>query len=108
MPIPEADVDAVLAYCRRKTADFDPTWSVVRADADADAVTITDVEYGHAGAVAVAVTVAQLRYCAPDHLWTLYWSDAEGVFHEFDVAPQMDVRDMLDVIDEDPAQVFWG
>lgn len=108
MPIPQADVDAINAYCQRKTTEFDPTWSVVRADVDGTIVTVTDVEFDHAGKVAVRVLVAQLHYSADDHLWTLHWYDKNGEPHPVDREAATDVRELLDFIDDDPTNIFWG
>jgi hypothetical protein len=107
VPIPQADLEEIEAYCRRKTAEFDPTWIRVEADVVDLVVTVTEVEFGPAGTIAM-VTVAQLRYCAASRLWSLFWSDSEGRFRPFRHRPEPDVRALLGVLNDDPSSIFWG
>jgi hypothetical protein len=53
--------------------------------------------------------VARLRYTKADRAWSLYWSDRNQRFHEYDLlAPSRDIADLLAEIDSDPTCIFWG
>ena len=53
--------------------------------------------------------IARLRYTKSRNRWSLYWRDRNLNFHEYDRAePSPDVQDLLDEIDRDPTNIFWG
>jgi hypothetical protein len=53
--------------------------------------------------------VARLRYAMKRGVWTLYWSDRDGLRHLYDlIDPSDDVRVLLDELDRDPTCIFWG
>jgi hypothetical protein len=53
--------------------------------------------------------IARLRYTKSRNRWSLYWRDRNLKFHEYDRAePSPDVQDLLDEIDRDPTNIFWG
>jgi hypothetical protein len=50
-----------------------------------------------------------LRYTKPHNRWSLYGRDRNLKFHEYDLAdPTPDIRDLLNEIDRDPTNIFWG
>jgi hypothetical protein len=53
--------------------------------------------------------IARLRYTKSRKRWSLYWRDRNLEFHEYDLAdPSPDVQNLLDEIDRDPTNIFWG
>ncbi len=53
--------------------------------------------------------IARLRYTQRTKLWTLYWVDRNGKFHNYDrIKPTLNVQTLLDEIDTDPTNIFWG
>lgn len=53
--------------------------------------------------------VARLRYAQSRAQWTLYWSDRNQQFREYDrVGPTAHVDDLLAEIEQDPTGIFWG
>jgi hypothetical protein len=95
VPIPQADVVRIHAYCQRKTAEFDPTWSRVVAEVEDHTVTLIEIERLPAVGTELRLRVAQLRYSPPDHLWSLLSPDGGDAFHPVDHEP-------------DPTNIFWG
>ncbi|MEY2470197.1 MAG: hypothetical protein QOF21_2895 [Actinomycetota bacterium] len=52
--------------------------------------------------------VARLRF-ERTRGWTLYWSDRNGDFHEYDLVESTQlVQRLLDEVNEDPTCIFWG
>jgi Protein of unknown function (DUF3024) len=54
------------------------------------------------------VRVAQLRYSASTHQWSLYWADRNGRWHRYDHLQPGPIDNMLGEIEEDPTRIFWG
>ncbi len=53
--------------------------------------------------------VARLRYTKRSSEWSLYWSDRNSKFHEYDlIDPSTDVDVLLAEVDRDPTAIFWG
>jgi hypothetical protein len=53
--------------------------------------------------------VARLRYWKARGVWSLYWSDRNSDFHEYDlIPPSRDVGDLIAEIEADPTAIFWG
>ena len=51
--------------------------------------------------------VAKFRFVVKDRLWVLYWLDRNLAWHRFpDLAPASDIRDLLQVVDNEP--IFYG
>jgi len=54
------------------------------------------------------MAIAQLRYDGEGG-WTLYFGDRySGPTMYYDLEPSVDIKTILDELDEDPACVFWG
>jgi len=52
--------------------------------------------------------VAQMRYDADAKLWTLYWADRHGRWHVFDLIEPARAGAILDEIELDRTNIFWG
>ena len=52
--------------------------------------------------------VAQLRYSADTHHWSLYWADRNGRWHRYDDLDPGPVDKALNEIEADPTCIFWG
>jgi hypothetical protein len=52
--------------------------------------------------------VAQLRYDEGRAAWSLFCSDSNGRWWEYDKRPTKEVGPLLDEIDADPTGIFWG
>jgi hypothetical protein len=52
--------------------------------------------------------VAQLRYSANTHHWSLYWADRNGRWHRYDDLEPGPVDKALNEIEGDPTCIFWG
>jgi len=55
-----------------------------------------------------SLDVAQLRFHPAKRVWTLWWPDSDERWHRFERAEASDVDGLLQVIDEDPTNIFWG
>ena len=54
------------------------------------------------------VRVAQLRYSADTHRWSLHWADRNGRWHRYDDLEPSPVDKLLCEIEADPTCIFWG
>ena len=52
--------------------------------------------------------MAQLRYSANTHYWSLYWADRNGRWHRYDDLEPSPVDKALNEIEGDPTCIFWG
>jgi len=52
--------------------------------------------------------VAQLRYDADGHLWSLYWADRNSRWHRYEDLEPGTVDRLLEEIEDDPTCIFWG
>lgn len=53
--------------------------------------------------------VARLRYTKATKMWTVFWTDRNLRFHEYDrVAPTPRIDELLAEVDRDPTAIFWG
>ena len=57
----------------------------------------------------VNIPVAQFRFNAEKHLWTLYCADRNSRWHEYlELEPSHDFEVLLEEVNEDPTGIFWG
>lgn len=55
------------------------------------------------------LAVARLRYVKARREWSLYWRDRHERFHIYDQAPPTSsIQDLLDEVEADPMNIFWG
>jgi hypothetical protein len=53
--------------------------------------------------------IARFRYDHQHGQWTLYWRDRDQGWHLFPEArPTPYLGDLIDVVDADPTDIFWG
>ena len=53
--------------------------------------------------------VAQFRYDDDSLRWTLYWRDRDQRWFEYDrIEPSVELADLLEEVNADPAGIFWG
>ena len=53
--------------------------------------------------------VARSRYTRTSGLWTLYWPDSRGRWHEYDrMRSTRDLQVLIAEVDRDPTGIFWG
>ncbi len=53
--------------------------------------------------------VARFRYTKHLRVWSLYWSDRNSEFHEYDlIGPSTDIEDLIAEVERDPTSIFWG
>lgn len=52
---------------------------------------------------------ARFRFNRRTWMWTLYWSDSRGRWHEYDrLQPTPELRFLIAEVDRDPTGIFWG
>lgn len=110
--LPDLDVARVRRWCAERVPAH--VRDQVRVDCDSAPGHLTIMEC-HAprdtepGADWYRSPVARLRYTKKTRMWSLYWSDRNSRFHEYDlIAPSPRVEDLLAEIDRDPTCIFWG
>lgn len=54
------------------------------------------------------VPSAQLRYDDKTRVWSLYWIDSDDRWHIVQVAPTLDVGELIAEIERDPDCLFFG
>lgn len=53
--------------------------------------------------------VARLNYDPLHAQWALDWSDSDGEWHPYTgAAASPDIADLVDEVDADPTNIFWG
>ena len=54
------------------------------------------------------LTVARIRYDTSAASWTLYWSDSDQRWHQYDIRPSSELAALLVEVERDPTGIFWG
>ncbi len=55
------------------------------------------------------LSVARLRYVKARREWSLYWRDRHERFQLYDrCAPTPSIQTLLDEVEADPTNIFWG
>ena len=107
---PETDVAKIRKYCRARVPACFRHQVRVEAAVRSNSVTIFDCRPPwHPNLTEWSkVRVAQLRYSANTHHWSLYWADRNGRWHRYyDLDPGL-VDEALNEIETDPTCIFWG
>lgn len=53
--------------------------------------------------------IAQFRFNPEKNTWSLYWSDRNSKWHEYDnIEASEDFDVLLQEVDQDPTAIFWG
>lgn len=115
MPLPDLDVARARRFVDERNAGmpFDAR-DQVRYELDVAPTSLTIVEsrppwredYGPEW---TRLAVARLRYVKARREWSLYWRDRNEKFHLYDrVTSTPSIQDLLDEVEADPTNIFWG
>jgi Protein of unknown function (DUF3024) len=114
MPLPPEDLERVGAYVDQLNGSMPPDVARqlrYRIDVHRNAVTIVETrphDPADESSPWFDLPVARLRFFR-SRGWELYWTDRNGDFHVYDlIDPTLDVRVLLDEIDQDPTCIFFG
>ena len=107
--IPETDLSRINSYCQEHTptehADRVRVVSTVRGKT----VTILESHAWHSGVDDwVSTGVARMKYDVDSTAWTLYWSDSNSRWHLYDFIEPGSISSLLEEIERDPTNIFWG
>ena len=107
---PETDVARIRKYCRARVPPRLRHQARIEAAVRGNSVTIFDCRPPwHPNLTEWSkVRVAQLRYSASTHHWSLYWADRNGRWHRYDDLDPGPVDNVLKEIEADPTCIFWG
>jgi hypothetical protein len=107
---PETDLARIRKYCQTRVLARLRDQVRIEATVRGGSVTIFDCRPPwHANLTEWSkVRVAQLRYNASTHHWSLYWADRNGRWHRYDDLPPGPVDQVLGEIESDPTGIFWG
>lgn len=107
---PETDVAKIRKYCRARVPPSFRDQIRIEAAVRGSAVSIYECRPPWHPALTewFKVRVAQLRYHAETHHWSLYWADRNGRWHRYDDQEPGPVDQFLGEIEADPTCIFWG
>jgi hypothetical protein len=49
-----------------------------------------------------------MKFNSANNEWTLYWSDRNSRWHIFDLLPPGSIEEVLEEIERDQTNIFWG
>jgi hypothetical protein len=49
-----------------------------------------------------------MKFDVTNDEWTLYWSDRNGRWHLFDLIAPGSIDEILDEVERDQTNIFWG
>jgi hypothetical protein len=52
--------------------------------------------------------VARMKFDTANNEWALYWSDRNSRWHIFDLLPPGSIDEVLEEIERDQTNIFWG
>jgi Protein of unknown function (DUF3024) len=107
---PDIDLAKIRRYCRSRVPAGLRSHVRVEADVRGLSVTIFDCRPPMHPSLTEwsKVRVAQLRYNASSHRWSLYWPDRNGRWHRYDDLPAGFIDYAINEIEQDPTGIFWG
>ena len=107
---PETDVAKIRKYCRGRVPSRLRHQVRVEANVRGNSVTIFDCRPPWQPNLTEwsKVRVAQLRYSANTHHWSLYWADRNGRWLPYDDLAPSPIDQVLNEIEADPTCIFWG
>ena len=107
---PETDVARIRKYCRARVPPSFRDQIRIEAAVRGSSVSIYECRPPwHPDLTEWSkVRVAQLRYSANTHHWSLYWADRNGRWHRYDDLEPGPVNNLLCEIEADPTCIFWG
>ena len=116
MPLPEIArrrVEHILGdFCEARVPRHARDQVRLELDIRGNAVTIFELRAPWSGDTDRSWTrgpVAQFRYDDDSLRWTLYWRDRDQRWFEYDrIEPSIELADLLEEVNADPAGIFWG
>lgn len=113
--IPDIDLARVRKWAEARNANLpERARGLIRYELDVTHRTITILERRppwrpEYGPEWTRHPVARLRYTKTRGEWSLYWSDRNLKFHEYDlVRPTLHVDELINEIERDRTSIFWG
>jgi hypothetical protein len=109
--IPDLDLRKIHKYASRVVPpDFQDQ---IRMEVDIRGKTVTIVEcrppWGEdSGREWTRQGVARMKFDSANNEWTLYWSDSNSRWHIFDLISPGSIGEILDEIELDQTNIFWG
>ena len=107
---PETDVAKIRKYCRARVPPSFRDQIRIEAAVRGSSVSIYECRPPWHSDLSEwsKVRVAQLRYSAENHNWSLYWADRNGRWHRYEDMEPGPVDKLLGEIEADPTCIFWG
>jgi hypothetical protein len=113
--MPDVDLARARKWIEARNANLpESARGLIRYDLDVADRTITILECRRSwrqecGTEWTRHPVARLRYTKARGEWSLYWSDRNLEFHEYDlVRPTPYLDELITEIERDPTSIFWG
>jgi len=113
--IPDLDLARIRKWIGQLNADMPSTASdQLRYELDATDRTVTVLECRPPwredfGPEWTRLPICRFRYTKVRREWSLYWSDRNSKFHEYDLAdPTPHLDELLEHVKLDPTCIFWG
>jgi hypothetical protein len=109
--IPELDLRKIRKYAARVVP---PNFQdQMRMEVDVRGMTVTIVESRPPwredfGREWTRQGVARMKFNSVNSEWTLYWSDRNSRWHIFDLLPPGSIEEVLEEIERDQTNIFWG
>lgn len=107
MSLPEAEVAAIRRWCTvlAPACDQDrPHLEVATTNTHVTIIQVRPLPDGRPW----RRPMARLRYVKYARMWSLYWADRHGRFHEHRLPPAADVQVLLDHLATQEDPVFFG
>ena len=109
--IPELDLRKIRKYAARVVP---PNFQdQMRMEVDVRGMTVTIVESRPPwredfGREWTRQGVARMKFNSVNNEWTHYWSDRNNRWHIFDLLPPGSIEEVLEEIERDQTNIFWG
>lgn len=111
MALPEPDVARIEKFYEKLVPA--ELWNQMRFEHTVRGNSVTLFECrppwpGDAGTEWARIPLAQLRYDPTSQHWTLYWPDRNSRWHLFELIKPGTVQKLLNEIERDRTNIFWG
>jgi len=113
MPLPkqvrEEAERIVREYCAGKVPDHAPHKVGIEFAIRGDSVTLIESRpHWQKPDIWIKMPVAQFRYDRGKGAWSLFCADRNSRWHDYQLGPKRDIRELLREVDNDPTGIFWG